>query len=281
MSTLVLYNGLSGNHTGAEKAKNAMKVWSDRELTFTDITTIVSYEDLFRTLSKDDVMVLCGGDGTVNRFANDTADLTYPCPVYLMPTGTGNDFWRDIEGGDRPRDITRYLSDLPVATVKGKNYRFINGIGYGIDGYCCEVADQIRASGNTKPINYSGIAIKGLLFHFKPRNAHVTVDGKEYDFKGVWIAPTMKGRFYGGGLMAAPAQDRLDPERRVSVVIMGGAGRIPTLLTFAGVSKGEHVKNKMVKVLTGKEITVSFDTPCALQVDGETVLDVESYSVKA
>ena len=37
----------------------------------------------------------------------------------------------------------------------------------------------------------------------------------------------------------------------------------------------------MVKVFTGKEITVKFDRPCALQIDGETVLGVTEYKVKA
>ena len=32
---------------------------------------------------------------------------------------------------------------------------------------------------------------------------------------------------------------------------------------------------------TGKEIEVQFDQPTALQIDGETVLGVESYRVKA
>ena len=281
MKIYALYNGLSGNGTGEEKAKKAMETWKDRDLSFFNITNISSYEVFFNKISSDDLLVLCGGDGTLNRFVNDTQNVPYPCSVYLAPTGTGNDFWRDIKGGAEPRDITKYLFDLPVVTVKGKDYRFINGVGYGIDGYCCEVADKIRESGNTKPINYSAIAIKGLLFHFTPRKAHVVVDGKEYDFEGTWIAPTMKGRFYGGGLMAAPDQDRLDPERKVSLVVMGGAGRIPTLLTFSGFSKGTHVKNKMVKIFTGKEITVSFDISCALQIDGETVLDVKTYTVKA
>ena len=31
----------------------------------------------------------------------------------------------------------------------------------------------------------------------------------------------------------------------------------------------------------GKEITVEFDKPCALQIDGETVLDVTSYTARA
>ena len=52
---------------------------------------------------------------------------------------------------------------------------FINGIGYGIEGYCCEEGDKIRATSD-KPVNYTAIAIKGLLYKFKPRNATVTVD---------------------------------------------------------------------------------------------------------
>ena len=37
----------------------------------------------------------------------------------------------------------------------------------------------------------------------------------------------------------------------------------------------------MVDVLTGREISVKFDRPTALQIDGETVVGVTEYSVKA
>ena len=48
------------------------------------------------------------------------------------------------------------------------------------------------------------------------------------------------------------------------------------------VFKGEHVKRKKhVSVLTGKEITVRFDRPTPLQIDGETHLNVTEYSAKA
>ena len=36
----------------------------------------------------------------------------------------------------------------------------------------------------------------------------------------------------------------------------------------------------MVDVTVGKEISVRFDRPCALQIDGETVLGVTEYSVR-
>ena len=35
---------------------------------------------------------------------------------------------------------------------------------------------------------------------------------------------------------------------------------------------------KSIDVFSGKRITVEFDHPCALQIDGETVSDVTTYT---
>ena len=189
---------------------------------------------------------------------------------------------RDIgkEAYCEPFLVNKYISDLPTVTVLGKTYRFLNGVGYGIDGYCCEEGDKIRAKKPGQEINYTGIAIKGLLFKYKPTNATVIVDGKEYFFKKAWLAPTMHGRFYGGGMMPTPAQDRLG-EKKASVMLFHGSGKLKTLMIFPSIFKGEHIKKtKHVTVLEGKEITVKFDSPRAVQVDGETILGVSEYTVK-
>ncbi|MBP5230469.1 MAG: diacylglycerol kinase family protein, partial [Clostridia bacterium] len=157
----------------------------------------------------------------------------------------------------------------------------LNGVGYGIDGYCCEVGDEL-AKKSDKPVNYAGIAIKGLLFHYKPTNAVVTIDGKRREYTKVWLAPVMHGRRYGGGMIATPDQDRLDPERKLSVLVWHGSGKIPTLAAFPGIFKGEHIKHKKnVEVLTGRVISVEFDRPVAAQIDGETVLNVSRIDVKS
>lgn len=110
----------------------------------------------------------------------------------------------------------------------------------------------------------------------------ITVDGKEYSYKKVWLAPTMHGRFYGGGMMNAPNQVRNNPDGTLSVVIMYGSGKLKTLMVFPSIFKGEHISHtEMVEVLTGRDITVHFDAPTALQIDGETIKNVTEYSVKA
>lgn len=275
----IIYNPLSGNGRGKTEAEALAQKINAAECA--DMTAISDYAEFFAAHS-DSHIVICGGDGTLNRFLNDTKDINVPDAISYCAGGSGNDFLRDIEGqAGEVIALDKYIEKLPVCTVKGKDYKFINGIGYGIDGYCCEVGDKLRAESD-KPINYTGIAIKGLLFHYKPTAATVTVDGVKQTFKKVWIAPTMLGRYYGGGMMPTPKQDRLNGDGTVSVMIFHGTGKLHTLMIFPSLFKGEHVKHeKHITILSGKEITVEFDSPRAAQVDGETVLGVSGYTVRA
>ncbi len=283
MKSVVLYNPNAANGTGRVKANGVKAHLKDAEVIFEDMTAIGSYGKFFAGLDPEDRVVLCGGDGTLNRFVNDTANLSFRNSIWFYAAGTGNDFLRDLgkEPGGEPICVDEYIKDLPIVTVNGKDYRFLNGVGYGIDGYCCEVADQIKKKDPGADINYTGIAIKGLLFHYKAKSAVVTVDGVEHKYKKVWICPTMNGRFYGGGMNAAPEQDRLNKEGTLTVMLFQGAGRIRTLAAFPSIFKGEHVKKKMVETYVGKEITVKFSAPTALQIDGETILGVTEYTARS
>ena len=274
----VIYNPQAGNGKTKEEAQ-LLQLLLDEELEYYDMTRITNYAAFIGGIEKGDYIVVVGGDGTLNRFVNDTAGLEINREIMYLPTGTGNDFAKDTGMGENPRLITQHLKNLPSVEVNGKHYRFINGVGFGIDGYCCQVGDELRKLPG-KTVNYTGIAIKGLLFHFAPRNATVTVDGKEYTYKKVWIAPTMQGRYYGGGMIPTPQQDRFSG--KLSVMLFHGAGRLRTLCVFPSIFKGKHIKHtKMVAVHTGKEITVEFDRPTPLQIDGETILGVTKYTARA
>ena len=194
MKQYVLYNPHAGNGTAEEAAKTLAETKPD-SCVLLNMTAIESYASLLSGIAAEDTLTVCGGDGTLNRFINDTNGLDIPCEVYYLAVGSGNDFLRDLDKtpDGTPVCITRYIRDLPVTEVKGKTYRFLNNVGYGIDGYCCEVGDEQKAK-SVKAVNYTAIAIKGLLFHYKPKNAVITVDGKEYSFRKVWLAPTYEHR---------------------------------------------------------------------------------------
>lgn len=282
MKYYVLYNPHSNNGKGNQTVEE-VKAQLPADTPFYDVTGIEDYAKFFEAVPEDGAILLVGGDGTLNHFINDISKLTLKHDIYYKAAGTGNDFLKDVK--DIPANglvkINQYLEDLPTVFVNGKESLFLNGIGYGIDGYCCEVGDKLRLE-STKPVNYTSIAIKGLLFHYKTTSATITVDGKAHKFKNVWLAPTMNGHYYGGGMMPTPDQDRLAKPKKLSVMVYHCPSKLKALMIFPSIFKGEHVKHTdTVEVFTGKDITVEFDSPRALQIDGETVLGVKSYRALA
>ena len=281
--TNVFYNPLSDNRHGEKNAQKIAEVLKSEELNYIDITK-TDLREFLSSAPKDDKIVIAGGDGTIHFTINKFGGRIPDRPLYYFPTGCGNDFKMDIKDKNNSDVIliNDYLKDLPTVSINGcKKITFFNGIGFGIDGYCCEEGDKLKKQ-TDKPINYASIAIKGMLFHFKPRNATVTVDGVKHEYKHVWLAPTMNGRFYGGGMNIAPGQDRMNPERTLSTVVFRCKSKLKTLMVFPSIFKGKHIEHKdMVDVMTGHEITVEFDRPTPLQVDGETYVNVTRYTVSA
>ncbi len=275
----VLFNPRSNNNRGKAAAEELKAKLGECE--FQDVTKLNSYKNFFEYLSRDDKVYLVGGDGTLNYFINEMGGAEILPELYFYAAGTGNDFLNDVSPESKePIKINEFLKNLPTVIVKGQAYKFINGVGYGLDGMCCQVGDDLRAKSD-KPVNYTSIAIKQVLYAYKPKKAKVTVDGVTKEYKNVWILPTMKGKFYGGGMKVAPDQDRNDPEGKVTTVVVHGALRLKILINFPKIFAGKHTSLPIVDILKGKEISVEYDKPTALQIDGETIRDVLGYTVKA
>ena len=270
------YNKLAGQVTD-EKIQEILKKFEDR---FPDMQlidkSVTGLEVLNERLSDDDNVLLIGGDGTVNVFANEWNTTKVKGNWYIYSAGTGNDFLNDIEAQDGFGYLNPYMDNLPQVTANGITKYFVNNVGFGIDGDCCVVAEQNKAKG--KKVNYTSIVIGLILGKFRKRKARVVVDGKEYNFKRVFLAATMNGRYYGGGMKSAPNQDRASD--KISLVVMTGVSRLVTLIKFTKIFTGDHVKYKNVQIFEGKSVEVEFDRPCGLQYDGEVILNVKSYKAK-
>lgn len=277
----ILFNSLSVNSEEAAVVEKTIKELSGGvSVKLWDITKITkeTAKGFFDKLKEKDDVVVVGGDGTLNHFVNDVRGVDIKNEVYMYGGGTGNDFLRDLGITDKQLvKITEYIKDLPVVEINGETYEFFNGVGFGIDGMVCSVAEDEIKAGKTN-IDYSKIAISCLFTKYKRPNATVVVDGKEYNFKKVWLVSSMNGRFYGGGMMVAPAQQRLD--KKVSIVAWHNHAKLPALFGFLNMFKGTHVKDtKHISVFTGNSVEVKFDQPTDLQVDGEVFRAVTSYKV--
>ena len=230
------------------------------------------------TLTEGDRVLICGGDGTLHHFANNTHGIDFPCPVFLVRSGTGNDFLNDLgqNGTEDLIDVRNYIKTLPAVEIDGEKRYFINGIGMGIDGAVCDEVEKYKAR-TGKKANYTAIAIELLLYKYKRPSATVTVDGVTHHFNDVWMASAMHGRYFGGGMMISPTQDR--NSGKMSVMVMHGGSRPKILTIFPTVFKGTHIKHtEIVEIFECDEVTVTFDRPIAFQADGETKADMITYT---
>ena len=104
----------------------------------------------------------------------------------------------------------------------------------------------------------------------------VEVDGEKHEYDNVWLACTMKGRYFGGGMKIAPNQNRND--ECLTVVIYTVKSRLKALLTFPKVFDGSHIKNEdLVKVFTGKKVHMKFSRFGDAEIDGDTVKNIDEY----
>lgn len=280
-SFCVLYNPLASSGKGEGKARKLMDMLSEAsEVRFQSLIDIEDKREFLENLDPDVIPIITGGDGTLSRFVN-SLNGNPTREIYYYPAGTGNDFLNDLgkTGDTEPFLLNPYITDLPHIHFNGETHIFINGVGYGIDGYVCEEGDRIRKK-TGRPINYTATAIKGLLYAYKQTHATVTVDGETMEFDNVWMTPTMLGRFFGGGMMCSPGQDRLNVDGTVSLMVMRCRSKLRTLLLFPKIFKGNHVKaTKIVSVFKGHKMHVKFDRPTALQIDGEVYSGVTEYTV--
>lgn len=243
-------------------------------------TSKIRYKDFFDSLNSSDEIVLIGGDMSINYLIN-LVDIDHlQNNVYLLNDGTSNDFLTDIGGQiDKEILINEYLKKLPTVKVNGMSKKFINNMGFGIDGYCCQVAEENKIRRPNEETNYTMIAIIGFLFRFKPSHADIEVDGKTYSFDNVWMAPTMKGKYFGGGMKVAPDQDRFSDH--LTVVVLSTKSKLKALLAFPTIFEGKHIERKdLFTVFTGRNVHVKFSKSCAAEIDGRAIEDVTEYWAK-
>lgn len=276
--TYVFYNPFAGNGDYKKRLDELRKMIPD-ELIFCDLTKEETYESSLFKLTAEDFLILCGGDGTLNRFVNITEGIHLPCEIFYYPIGRNNDFARDLgkKNGDKPFNITSYLRELPIAEIKNRDYRFLNGICCGsLSAYFQEACK--KHEDHLKRTNHSiRVTIRKLLFHGSPADIRVTVDGILHFYQQVWLVLTMNGKFYGG-MMPTPDQNRENSEKLLSIMVLHNSSKCKAWGVFPSLFTGNHMRHQdVIEILSGRDIRVEFDQPVVLGIDGNMISDVDFY----
>ena len=230
---------------------------------------------------EDDVCIYAtGGDGTLWEVVNGLdPEVTFS----IIPSGTGNDFFRMIEANiyDMPKLVKDTIEGEQIQVDYGicNDMRFINCLCMGVDAdvnaRVCEVG---KASMMPKKLLYLSSALNALT-HLKPLEFRVWMNGKEEVKQGL-LAAVMNGRKYGGGFTPTPNANMNDGLFDVCFVQPVKFARLATL--FPQYFKGTHLEAKEVEMSQTESIRFQFEQEINVCLDGEMfrMKDIDAKIVK-
>lgn len=227
------------------------------------------------------LLVVLGGDGTVNEVVNGIADVGKVILGYI-PTGSSNDFARGLKLPKEPMKALDIVlnpgqigtMDVGVLIRAGKARRFAVSTGIGFDAAICHQAAVSRLKVllnrlKLGKLTYVGVALN-RLFRDKPVKAEVRLDdGKIKTYQKVYFVAVMNHPYEGGGFYFCP--DAVNNDRMLDVIVISGLPKLAVLLLLPTAYKGWHVHFPGITVMRCKKVTVKAERALPLHTDGEPV----------
>jgi YegS/Rv2252/BmrU family lipid kinase len=217
-----------------------------------------------------DVVVVCGGDGTISEAACGLAGS--PVPLAILPGGTSNVLVRELSiplDLDKATDLLFNGERRTVRILLANERPFLLWAGIGLDA---------RIMGRMLPLlkrwfGRSGIfvTVAAEFFRYEFPRLEVTVDGARYE---ATFAVVCHARRYAGDWIIAP-EASLDAEE-MEVLLFSGRSRwrLFSLFRHIRLSQSGHLTRGFAKTVRGRSATIRSleDYPVEVHVDGDCLL---------
>jgi diacylglycerol kinase (ATP) len=217
-----------------------------------------------------DVVVVGGGDGTLNSVLNALGDRLSEFTMGLIPMGTGNDLARTLELPDEPVAAAAALvggeaRDLDVGSASGADVSrlFLNACMGGFPVQVDEATDD-RTKKRLGPLAFW---IGGAKAVADLTPATVTVNG--HRLEGCVAAGVGNGRTCGGGVEVWPSARPDDGALDACAIAVRNPAQ--GALLAARVRSGSHEDQDGVLTDRAESIVIESDPPIGFNVDGELV----------
>lgn len=244
-----------------------------------DVTNIVAKISSAAKNESNCIIVILGGDGTVNDAVQGIKDFENTTLAYI-PTGSSNDFARDLKLPKSVKKNLRRILDAKapvlmdvgqVETERGTR-RFAVSSGLGFDGAVCQksvhsiLKKRLNKIGLGK-LTYLGIALNQIINAPKVDAEITFADGKKINAKNLLFFAAMVHKYEGGGFKFCPKADAYDGELDF---ICAANKTVPgILLALPTAFFGFHSIFKGIDIYRFKTAEIKTSIPLWLHTDGE------------
>ncbi len=200
-SAVFLYNAQSGRGRIRRNVERVCDVF--REGGYDILPVPIDFDaNPFDGREQIDLMVVAGGDGTVNFVVNAMKQKGLDIPVGIIPAGTANDFAKALGMSDRPLEAARQIAFGRVDRVdcgRVNNQYFVNVLSFGI----FTTTSQHTSNTSKHLIGKLAYLIEGVK-EFRSMHAvplEVVADGEAFDLDSL-IVLVFNGETAGGFRLA-------------------------------------------------------------------------------
>jgi diacylglycerol kinase (ATP) len=227
---------------------------------------------------REGLLMVAGGDGTINEVVNGLGDAGFPEGVTLaiLPAGTGNDLAATLAIPEDPAEAVAVLRQNRVRTLdaarvrsEGLDDKFFVNVATGGMGAEVSGAADAEMKGRWGKLTYLRASLE-VAREYEAQEVTLTLDGAERKLRAVNLA-IGNCRYAGSGWLAAP---RANPEDGLlDLVVIEDVG-VQEVLKLAPtvLADSDYLDKEGVFFARAREIRVEA-SPGSLEftVDGEVI----------
>jgi diacylglycerol kinase (ATP) len=218
------------------------------------------------------LLVVVGGDGTMNEVVNGAAETGVE--IAVLPNGTGQDFGRThaiptgfddavrvaLDGDARAIDIGR-------VTLGDKMRYFANVGSAGMSGSVAHRANSMSKALGGRATFFYALTREFLAW----QNTEVTVqlDGGEERRGAMHDVIVAIGQWHGGGMKLAPEASHDDG--LFDVVFIGDVNKLDFVTTAPKLYSGTYLSHPKVDHVRSATVDIDAAEPLPVEVDGEPI----------
>ncbi|WP_125767716.1 diacylglycerol/lipid kinase family protein [Companilactobacillus furfuricola] len=286
----ILFNQKAGNGQSNTTCKKIQAFLDRKQInyqihkTMADGDGIRIARELADGLSNDQMILVIGGDGTLNQALNGVKISQYPqTPIAYIPSGSGNDFSRGvkIKREDPTILLQRILAmsqpveiDVAKATdLKTDRIKyFVNNIGMGFDASAVYYTNHSKRKNVLNSLKLGTLAYVSSLVKVirlqKGFDIDVLINGKTKHFDNAYIVTATNHPYFGGGIAIDPKADPFDHKLDL-VVVNKITGTTFVKLFVKLLTDGSHLDDQNVWHIQQPTFTIYDHQPEQGQMDGE------------
>ena len=268
-----IINPASGRQSMEKKIDSLCKMLLDDGYIVGKYFTQKKYDAMFEAMhtTKDDfdLIIACGGDGTVNEVVKGIMNSRDKLPMTIFAGGTVNDFSNYLEIPKTAKKFFEMIKKEKIVEVdigKANDDHFVN---VAAGGLLTQVAYQAQPEIKAV-IGRMAYYLEGVreLVNEGLEPVMMKIESEEFTSQeDIMLFVVSNSSSIGGFMHLAPTADVLDG--LLDVVLIKKADVAELANIFLNVLTGHHINHPKVKYFKTKNVRITSDEDIVVDVDGE------------